>query len=118
MDCSGSAMGSARATGRGENGRADRPDAPFGAEKWMTLPSLLNMLTSSIAWMGCVLSFFSVACSFLSSLAVRATLRFCLCRGVPFPPAVLVSPAPLPTPAGPASQTYRSSTAPPPRTSS
>jgi hypothetical protein len=27
-------------------------DIPFGAEKWMTFPSSLNMLTSSIAWIG------------------------------------------------------------------
>lgn len=32
---------------------------PLGAAKWMTLPSLLNMLTSSMAWMGWTLSFFS-----------------------------------------------------------
>jgi hypothetical protein len=34
-------------------------NVPFGAEKWMTLPSLLNMLTSSMAWMGWTFSFLS-----------------------------------------------------------
>lgn len=33
---------------------------PLGAAKWMTFPSLLNMFTSSIAWMGWVLSFLRV----------------------------------------------------------
>lgn len=27
-------------------------ELPFGFEKWMTLPSSLNMLTSSMAWIG------------------------------------------------------------------
>lgn len=34
----------------------------------MTLPSLLNMLTSSMAWMGWTLSFLSAVWSFLSSV--------------------------------------------------
>jgi len=34
----------------------------------MTLPSDLNMLTSSMAWMGCTFIFLSVVCSFLSSV--------------------------------------------------
>lgn len=59
--------------------------APLGAAKWMTLPSDLNMLTSSMAWMGCVLSFFSVCWSFLSSAPDRAGARLTFLRGVPFP---------------------------------
>lgn len=51
----------------------------------MTLPSLLNMLTSSMAWMGWTLSFFSEAWSFLSSPADRAGARLTFLRGVPLP---------------------------------
>ena len=51
----------------------------------MTLPSDLNMLTSSICWMGCTLSFFSVAWSFLSSPADRCGVRLTFLRGVPLP---------------------------------
>ena len=40
---------------------------PLGAEKWMTLPSDLNMFTSSIWVMGWTLIFFRVAWSFWSS---------------------------------------------------
>lgn len=58
---------------------------PFGAAKWITLPSLLNMLTSSMAWIGWTLSFFSVCCSFLSSPPDRAGARLTFLRGVPLP---------------------------------
>jgi hypothetical protein len=58
---------------------------PLGAAKWMTLPSDLNMLTSSIAWMGWVPSFFRAAWSFLSSAPDLAGARLTLRRGVPFP---------------------------------
>lgn len=51
----------------------------------MTLPSSLNMLTSSMAWMGWVLSFFRVAWSFLSSAPERAGALLTLRRGVPLP---------------------------------
>ena len=51
----------------------------------MTLPSLLNMLTSSMAWMGWTFSFFSVCWSFLSSPAERAGVRLTFLRGVPLP---------------------------------
>lgn len=59
---------------------------PFGAAKWMTFPSLLNMLTSSMAWMGWTLSFLRACWSFLSSVADRWGARFIFRRGVPFPP--------------------------------
>ena len=51
----------------------------------MTFPSLLNMLTSSMAWMGWTLSFLSVAWSFLSSPLDRAGARLIFLRGVPLP---------------------------------
>lgn len=51
----------------------------------MTLPSLLNMFTSSMAWMGWTLSFLRVAWSFLSSPLDRAGARLILRRGVPLP---------------------------------
>jgi len=54
----------------------------------MTLPSLLNMLTSSMAWMGWTLSFLSDCWSFLSSPADRAGARFTFLRGVPLPLSV------------------------------
>jgi hypothetical protein len=44
-----------------------RRGIPLGAEKWMTLPSDLNMLTSSIWVMGWTFIFFRVAWSFWSS---------------------------------------------------
>ena len=58
---------------------------PLGAAKWMTLPSLLNMLTSSMAWMGWTLSFFSDCWSFLSSPEDRTGPFFWVRRGVPLP---------------------------------
>jgi hypothetical protein len=60
-------------------------DIPFGAAKWMTFPSSLNMLTSSIAWMGWTLSFFSEVCSFLSSVPDDLWTFLVLRRGVPLP---------------------------------
>lgn len=51
----------------------------------MTLPSDLNMLTSSMAWIGWVLSFLSVCWSFLSSAPDRAGARLTFLRGVPLP---------------------------------
>jgi hypothetical protein len=58
---------------------------PFGAAKCITLPSSLNMFTSSIAWMGCTFIFFSVVCSFLSSVPELLCTFFVLRRGVPLP---------------------------------
>lgn len=58
---------------------------PFGAEKWITLPSDLNMLTSSIAWIGCTFIFLSVVCSFLSSVPEVLWTFLTFLRGVPFP---------------------------------
>ena len=60
-------------------------DIPFGAAKWMTLPSSLNMFTSSIAWIGWTLSFLSDVCSFLSSVPDDLWTFLVLRRGVPFP---------------------------------
>jgi hypothetical protein len=60
-------------------------NVPFGAEKWMTFPSLLNMLTSSIAWMGWTLSFLSAVCSFLSSVPEFLWTFLTFLRGVPLP---------------------------------
>jgi hypothetical protein len=57
----------------------------LGAEKWMTLPSLLNMLTSSIAWMGWTLSFLRAAWSFLSSVPAFLWTFLTFLRGVPLP---------------------------------
>ncbi len=57
----------------------------------MTLPSLLNMLTSSMAWMGWTLSFLSDCWSFLSSPADRAGARLTFLRGVPLPLLVTTS---------------------------
>lgn len=51
----------------------------------MTLPSLLNMLTSSIAWMGWTLSFFSAVWSFLSSVPEFLWTFLTFRRGVPLP---------------------------------
>lgn len=58
---------------------------PLGAAKWMTLPSDLNMLTSSMAWIGWVLSFFNAAWSFLSSVPDDLWTFLTLRRGVPLP---------------------------------
>ncbi len=69
---------------------------PFGAEKWMTLPSVLNMLTSSMAWIGWTLIFFSVADSFLSSPDDRAGARLTFLRGVPLPLFVVCQLPPIP----------------------
>ena len=60
-------------------------NVPLGAAKWMTLPSCLNMLTSSMAWMGCTLSFFRDVCSFLSSIPALLCTFLTFLRGVPFP---------------------------------
>ena len=61
------------------------PFIPLGAEKCITLPSSLNIFTSSICWMGCTLSFFNDACSFLSSVPLDLWTFFCFRRGVPLP---------------------------------
>jgi hypothetical protein len=58
---------------------------PLGAEKWMTFPSLLNMLTSSMAWMGCTLSFLRAPWSFLSSVPELLWTFLTFLRGVPLP---------------------------------
>ena len=58
---------------------------PFGLAKWITLPSSLNMLTSSMPGRGCTLSFFSVPCSFFSSVPVLLWTFLTFRRGVPFP---------------------------------
>lgn len=67
-------------------------DIPLGAEKWMTLPSDLNMLTSSMAWIGCTFIFFSVVCSFLSSVPVLLCTFFTFLRGVPLPLKIMCQP--------------------------
>jgi hypothetical protein len=51
----------------------------------MTFPSLLNMLTSSIAWMGWTLSFLRAVCSFLSSVPELLWTFLTFLRGVPLP---------------------------------
>jgi hypothetical protein len=51
----------------------------------MTFPSLLNMLTSSMAWMGWTLSFFSAVWSFLSSVPAALWTFLTFLRGVPLP---------------------------------
>lgn len=51
----------------------------------MTLPSSLNMLTSSICAMGCTLSFLSAVCNFLSSVPELLCTFFTFRRGVPLP---------------------------------
>lgn len=60
---------------------------PFGALKCNTLPSSLNMFTSSTPWIGCTFSFLRAPWSFLSS-CVEEDLDFgtTFLRGVPFPP--------------------------------
>jgi hypothetical protein len=58
---------------------------PLGAEKWMTLPSDLNIFTSSMAWIGCTFIFFKVVCNFLSSVPVLLWTFFTFLRGVPLP---------------------------------
>ena len=58
---------------------------PLGAAKCITLPSSLNMLTSSIAWMGWTFSFLSDVCSFLSSVPEDLCTFFVFRRGVPLP---------------------------------
>ena len=60
-------------------------DVPFGAAKWMTFPSSLNILTSSIAWIGWTFSFLSEVCSFLSSVPEVLCTFFTFRRGVPLP---------------------------------
>lgn len=60
-------------------------DSPLGAAKWMTFPSSLNMLTSSMAWMGWTFIFFRVVWSFLSSAPEDLWTFLTLRRGVPFP---------------------------------
>lgn len=60
-------------------------DVPFGALKWITLPSDLNMLTSSIAWIGCTFIFLRAAWSFLSSVPELFGTLFIFLLGVPFP---------------------------------
>lgn len=51
----------------------------------MTFPSSLNMLTSSMAWMGWTFIFLSVVWSFLSSVVEVLWTRLVLRRGVPLP---------------------------------
>lgn len=60
-------------------------DVPFGAAKCITLPSSLNMFTSSIAWIGWVFSFFSAVCSFLSSPTDDLCTFLVFLLGVPLP---------------------------------
>lgn len=57
----------------------------------MTFPSSLNMLTSSMAWMGWTFIFLSVVWSFLSSVVEVLWTRLVLRRGVPLPLFKLVS---------------------------
>lgn len=63
----------------------EKVNVPLGFEKWITLPSSLNMLTSSIAWIGCTFIFFSVVCSFLSSVPELLCTFLTTRRGVPLP---------------------------------
>ena len=51
----------------------------------MTFPSLLNMLTSSMAWIGWTFSFFNDVCSFLSSVPALLCTFLTFRRGVPLP---------------------------------
>lgn len=67
------------------NANAMTEDVPLGAAKWITFPSSLNIFTSSIAWIGCTLSFLSEVCSFLSSVPDVLCTFFCFLRGVPLP---------------------------------
>lgn len=67
---------------------------PFGAEKWITFPSVLNMLTSSMAWMGWTLSFLSAPWSFLSSVPALLCTFLTFLRGVPLPLFAAVSHCP------------------------
>lgn len=57
----------------------------MGAAKWITLPSSLNMFTSSMAWMGWTLSFFREPWSFLSSVPEVLWTFFTFRLGVPLP---------------------------------
>ena len=58
---------------------------PFGAAKWITFPSSLNMFTSSMAWMGWTFSFLREVWSFLSSVPDVLWTFFTFRRGVPLP---------------------------------
>lgn len=51
----------------------------------MTLPSALNMFTSSMAWMGCTFIFLRVVCSFLSSVPELLWTFLTFLLGVPLP---------------------------------
>ena len=66
-------------------GREGVNHIPFGAAKWITFPSSLNMLTSSIACIGCTFIFFNDVWSFLSSVPELLWTFFIFLRGVPFP---------------------------------
>ena len=70
-------------------------DEPLGAAKCMTLPSSLNIFTSSMAWMGCTFSFFSEVCNFLSSVPDVLWTFFCFLRGVPLPLQSMVHQLPI-----------------------
>lgn len=61
---------------------------PLGCLKCKTLPSSLNMLTSSKPVMGWTLSFLRAAWSFLSSRAAPFGFAATLRLGVPLPPVV------------------------------
>ena len=63
----------------------EKHDVPFGAEKCITFPSSLNILTSSIAWIGWTFSFLREVCSFLSSVPEVLCTFFTFRRGVPLP---------------------------------
>ena len=69
----------------GERGGVWGGRVPFGAAKWMTFPSSLNMFTSSMAWMGWTFSFFREVWSFLSSVPEVLWTFFTFRRGVPLP---------------------------------
>lgn len=60
-------------------------NVPFGAAKWMTFPSDLNMLTSSMAWIGWTFIFLRTVWSFFSSTPEFFGLDLTLRLGVPFP---------------------------------
>lgn len=60
-----------------------KQNVPLGAVKCSTFPSSRNILTSSIPPMFWTLIFFNAVCSFLSSCAELAAVRFTILRRWP-----------------------------------
>lgn len=69
----------------GGDGGLSYSNSPLGAAKWMTLPSDLNMLTSSMAGMGWTFIFLRAAWSFLSSPPPDLLTFLTFLLGVPLP---------------------------------